>query len=146
MTMSVRQFIEHNFWLKVFALILALLTWITVRFAISRQLAFGSAPISAVTRVFPNSPVRLLTVANMAGRYHLVPNEVTVTLGGDATILEKLSGKEVTPFVNISKGFAGTGGVGKVEIFAPAGMSILKIEPSEVTVERMEADTVAPKY
>ncbi len=146
MTMSVRQFIEHNFWLKVFALILALLTWITVRFAISRQIAFGSAPITSVTRAFPKSPVRLLTGANMAGRFHVVPNEVTVTLSGDATILEKLSGKEITPFVNISKGIAESGRLGKVEIFAPAGMSIVKIEPSEVAVERAEAEPDAPKY
>lgn len=139
MSMSARQFIERNFWLKFFALILALLTWITVRFAISRQIAFGSSQITAVTRVFPKSPVRLLTGADLAGRFHLAPGEVTVTLGGDATILEKLSGKEVTPFVNLPKGFPGSGGMGRVEIFAPAGVSIIKIDPAEVLVERMAA-------
>ena len=82
----------------------------------------------------------------MAGRFHLVPNEVSVTLSGDATILEKLSGKEITPFVNIAKGIGESGRLGKVEIFAPAGMSIVKIEPPEVTVERMEAVTGDPKY
>jgi len=140
MNMSARQFIERNFWLKVFALILALLTWITVRFAISRQLTFGSAPITAVTRVFSKSPVRLLTGADLAGRFRLVPDEVTVTLSGDATILEKLTGKEVTPFVNIARGFSGSGAMGKVEIFAPSGVSIMKIEPADVTVEKLAAD------
>lgn len=139
MSMSARQFIERNFWLKVFALILALLTWITVRFAISRQLTFGSAPITAVTRVFPKSQVRILSGPDLADRLRLAPHEVTVTLSGDATILEKLTGKEITPFVNVSKGFFGSGGIGKVEIFAPAGVSILKIEPAEVTVERVES-------
>ncbi len=145
MSMSARQFIERNFWLKVFALILALLTWITVRFAISRQLTFGSAPITAVTRVFPKSQVRILSGADLSDRLRLVPNEVAVTLSGDATILEKLTGKEVTPFVNVSKGFFSAGGIGKVEIFAPAGVSILKIEPAEVMVERVEAVTGAQK-
>jgi hypothetical protein len=145
MTMFARQFIRHNFWLKIFALILALLTWSTVRFAISRQIAIGSAPITSVTRVFPKAPVRLLTGSNMTGRFRLVPNEVTVTLSGDATILEKLSGNEITPFVNISKGFARSGGAGKVEIFAPAGMSIVKIEPPEVKMERLEVEPGASK-
>lgn len=146
MTISARQFIQHNFWLKIFALVLAVLTWMTVQFAISRQIVIGSAPITSLTRAFPKTPVRLLAGVNMAGRFHLTPNEVTVTLSGDAAILEKLSGKEITAFVNISKGYAGSAGAGKVEIFAPPGLSIVKIEPSEVVVERLEVAPGVPKF
>jgi YbbR domain-containing protein len=138
--MSFRSFIRHNFWLKLFSLMLATLIWFTVvywrdnDFRLSQ--AFSSSPLAP--RVFSRLPLSVLTRPGDGKVYRLFPAEVTVTVAGDQAVLDDLVKKDIRAYVDLSN-------VGHLDVSSQlvklhiplSGVIPVKVVPPVVRVEEM---------
>ena len=130
-----RNLIFEDFWLKLFSLVLAVLTWLTVSFTIRKE----TSPISALNfaapeRTFFNLPVVVMSSAEDVRSFRVVPNEVAVTVQGEAKILQSLQRKDIRALVDLT-GLAAAGDVLKrIEISTPPGVTHVHVIPAEVKV------------
>jgi YbbR domain-containing protein len=131
-----RNLIFKDFWLKLFSLALAVLTWFTIRFAIAKEVSpVGSLVLSATAQVtFPNLPVVILSSAQDVRNFKVNPQEVEVTVQGDPKVLRTLRSKDIRVLVDLT-GIATAGGMRKrIEVSTPAGITHVRIDPDEVQV------------
>ncbi|MCL5098972.1 MAG: hypothetical protein M1608_15840 [Candidatus Omnitrophica bacterium] len=133
-----REFIRHNFWLKLFALVLATLTWITVRFAIQHEIGLVQNPLAnAMTREFKPLPIRVLTEATDLRNFKITPPEASITVSGEAGLIGSLSKQDIQVFVDMADAGDEHEWIKKVNAVSPMGVSIIRISPIWVRVERI---------
>jgi YbbR domain-containing protein len=131
-----RNLIFEDFWLKLFSLVLAVLVWLTVSFAIRKEASPMSALNFAVPErtTFANLPVLVMSSAEDVRNFRVIPNEVAVTVQGEARFLQNLQSKDIRALVDLT-GLAGTGDVSKrIEISTPPGVTHVQVVPPEVKV------------
>jgi hypothetical protein len=133
--MALRDYIVHNFWLKLFSLVLATLTWFTI-FAVQRNIHIGQLGMGA-SRTFTHHSITVLKLAADNAAYRVTPVDVDVTVTGRASILEKLSDREVEVFISLTDATNALVLNKKVQVFAPDGVSLVKVEPPVVHIERI---------
>ena len=122
-----RHLFLEDFWWKLFALVLAILVWLTVTFASQKEAR--TAP-----RVFANLPVAVLSGAEDVHNFKVSPSEVEVTVQGDARTLQNLQDKDIRAMVDLT-GVAVAEDLHKpIEISVPAGVTCLRVVPKEVKV------------
>ena len=125
------NFLRHlfldDFLLKLFSLGLAVVVWLIVTFA--SQKGAGTTP-----RVFYNLPVIVLSSAEDVRNFKVSPNEVIITVQGDAKAVQNLQSKDVRVTVDLT-------GVGtardlrkRIEVSLPAGIACMRVAPEEVQV------------
>jgi YbbR domain-containing protein len=125
------KFLRHlfldDFLLKLFSLALAVVVWLIVTFA--SQKGAGTTP-----RVFYDLPVTVLSSAEDVRNFKVSPNEVIVTVEGDAKTVQNLQSKDVRVTVDLT-------GVGtardlrkRIEVSVPAGIACMRVAPEEVQV------------
>lgn len=79
-----RQLIIHDFWLKLFSLALAVVTWFTVSYAIQRRSTpAGNITLNTYQLTFYKVPVVVLSSASDVHDFRVDPREVQVTVQGD---------------------------------------------------------------
>src|SRR5215467_5026403 len=98
-----RSLILEDFWLKLFSLVLAVLVWLTVSFAIRKE----ASPISALNfpvpaHTFFNLPVLVMSSAEDVRNFKVVPSEVAVTVQGEARLLQSLQSKDIRALVDLT--------------------------------------------
>ena len=127
--MSLRSFISHNFWLKVFSLILASLIWFAMQ---SNQSLFAPR---RKTREF-RCPVGLLTPPGPGSRpvYALDPGTVTVKVRGDDAALKKLDPATILAYVRLPDVTSLTR-VLRVEVVVPREVTIEEVAPDQVSLQ-----------
>jgi hypothetical protein len=125
------KFLRHlfleDFLLKLFSLALAVVVWLIVTFA--SQKGAGTTP-----RVFYNLPVTVLSSAEDVRNFKVNPNEVIVTVQGDAKTLQNLQSKDIRAMVDLTGVAAARELHKRVEVSAPAGVTCLRVAPEEVQV------------
>ena len=130
-----RNLILEDFWLKLFSLVLAVLIWLTVSFAIRKE----TSPISALSfalpdRTFLNLPVLVMSSAEDVRNFKVDPNEVAVTVQGEARLLQSLQSKDIHALVDLT-GLTATGEVYKhIEVSTPPGVTHVQVVPPMVRV------------
>jgi YbbR domain-containing protein len=130
-----RQLVLHDLWLKLFSLALAGLIWITVFFALTKKVTPATI-VGQLTseRTIASLPVVLISSTADVHRYTVQPKEVSVTVQGDRRTLEALQQRDISVLVDLT----GIGGRGelleKVKVSTPAGVTHVRIEPSQVQV------------
>jgi YbbR domain-containing protein len=130
-----RNIIFEDFWLKLFSLVLAVLTWLTVSSSIPKE----ASPISALNFAIPEHtyyrlPVVVMSSAEDVRNFRVVPNEVAVTVKGEARFLQSVQAKDIRPLVDLT-GLAAVGDVYKrIEVSSPPGITLVKVIPPEVRI------------
>lgn len=129
-----RLFLE-DFWLKLFAFILATLIWFTVWLAIQKEVSPVPALVSQSTteRVFFNLPVVVYSLAEDVHSFKVSPQEVSVTVQGDRKALETLRGQDIGVTVNLTH-LEGTHSRKRIDVSTPVGIMHVKVDPPEVDV------------
>ena len=90
--MSLRDFIQHNFWLKLFSLLLATLIWFAINFGIKSGLRPVQNPIiNQTTRQIIRVPVRVLTQPGDQRVFKVDPRDVDVTLTGETAVIREVA-------------------------------------------------------
>lgn len=106
----------------------------------------GPDGLSHVTNVFDFAqlPIRVLQSPEDRRRFKVDPETVNVRVSGDAAILEKLSGKDIMAFVDVTS-TPDAGSTNRVEISAPPGVRMEKASPALVQVKLAAAEAKEPK-
>ena len=130
-----RQLFLDDFWLKLFALILAILIWLTVSLAIRKEVSPLPAilPQNNAERVFFNLPVVVYSLAEDVHNFKVNPQEVSVTIQGDRKALESLRSQDIGVTVNLTH-LEGTRVRKRIDVSTPVGVMHVRVEPPEVEV------------
>jgi YbbR domain-containing protein len=130
-----RQLFLEDFWLKLFALILAVLIWLTVSLAIRKEVSpVPAAPAqNTAERVFFNLPVVVYSLAEDVHSFRVNPQEVSVTVQGERKALETLRGQDIGVTVNLTH-LDGTPLRKRIDVSTPVGIMHVRVEPPEVEV------------
>ena|SRR5947207_2125279 len=128
---TLRHLIFHDFWLKLFSFVLAVLIWFTVHFASQKDISpLGPA---AQERRFPNLPVMVMFAAEDVRTYKVKPSEVDVIIQGDPKILKDLQSRDIRVVVDLT-GIEAAHLRKRVEVSPPPGITHTRVTPQEVEV------------
>ena len=138
--MPIRTYIIHNFWWKLFSLLLATFTWMTIQASFQQHQSMIDAPIDTTSkRTFSAVPISILSSVYNTNRYKIDPVVVEVEVTGTEDALAKLNPRDVRVFVD-------AGVVGDVKLFrkqlqtqVPQGLSVTSLSLTAVNVERVTA-------
>ena len=131
-----RHLVFEDFWLKLFSLGLAVLTWFTISSAI-QQGHDSISPLdmgSQVSRAFSGVPVVVLSSSSQAGRFRIQPETVDLTVEGDATVVNHLQDRDLRVVVDLIGIEAAHDVVKRLDVSKPAGVARVKVVPEEVQV------------
>jgi len=133
--MSLRALILHNFWLKLFSLLLATLIWFAIHFWIESGNRQPTNPITnPLTREFMRLPVRVLAQPGDTRVFKIDPDEVVVSLTGEDAVLRDLSPKNFSAFVDLTNIRSSRETNQQVKLDIPSGVTA-EIVPRTVNVE-----------
>ena len=130
-----RELIFKDFWLKLFSLALAVLIWLTVAFAIKKE----GSPVVALTvplqeMAFSNLPVVVMSSAQDVRSFKVSPDQVEVTVQGEAKALRGIQAKDIRVIVDLTDIEAAQALKKRMDVSMPAGISLVRVVPSEVQV------------
>ncbi|HEV2390739.1 MAG TPA: CdaR family protein [Verrucomicrobiae bacterium] len=131
-----RHIFVQDFWLKLFSFALAVLIWFIVNIALQKEvIPRQSLTLSLPERVvFSNLPVVILSSAEDVRSMHVNPKEVEVTVEGDPKLIKQLQGKDIRVLVDLTGIEAAHDLRKRIEVTAPAGITLDKVVPDEVQV------------
>ena len=122
-----RNLLLEDFWLKLFSLALAALIWFTVTFVSQKG-------VRTDTRVFLSLPVTVLSAAEDVRNFKVSPDEVEVTVQGEAETLQNLQSKDIRVMVDLTGVAAARELRKRLEVSVPAGVTYLRVAPEEVQI------------
>jgi YbbR domain-containing protein len=130
-------FTKDSGW-KLFSLILAVALWITVRRTLSEEPTAGGEtviPFAALDTVtFTNLPVQAVSANVDVHNAQLTPGAVTVRLSGPSEIMAVLEANRVHAVVNLTGMDVARGLPLPVDVSAPPGVAVNKVDPPKVGV------------
>jgi hypothetical protein len=137
--MAIREIVLNNFKWKVWALVLAILVWFIIQFAIGRGLSPDEQSLSSKFReeIFQRQIVLVLEDPNDTRTFELTPQTVNVTVRMPTGFLKKPVEKSIRVFVNLVDRPNVTEDVADVYAYAPPGIEVVKLEPRSVSLNRI---------
>ena len=134
MTALLRDLVLKDVWLKLFSLGLATLIWFTINIAIQNQ-GVSSIPLTNLARrTFPNVPVTVLTSAEDPRTFRVNPQEVDVTVEGEARVVKSLYNRDIRVMVDLTGIEAAHDMRTRIEVSTPAGITHATASPDQVQV------------
>jgi hypothetical protein len=130
MILFLRNLFFQDALLKLFSLTLAVLIWLTVSFAIQREVSL--APMAE--RTFFGLPVLVVSSAEDVRLAKVTPKEVEVTVQGDPKALQNLQPKDIRVIVDLTGIESARYLQKRIEVSTPAGVTHSRVIPSEVQV------------
>jgi YbbR domain-containing protein len=128
-----RDIFVKDFWLKLFSLVLAVLTWLTVY--MTEGSSIGTLRLApASRRTLTRLPVLIMSSAEDVRSFRVHPKEVDVTVQGDARAVKALQDRDIRVMVDLSGIEAAHDLRKRIEVSTPAGVTHVKVEPDEVQV------------
>lgn len=122
---------KENLGLKLFALALAVLIWTTVHDMIqggSGSVGFGR------TRTLTDVPVWVLVRAGNSQGFRVEPSTVEVTVRGPRELVEALDPEDLRVVVRADPESGEPGQPLPVEVVAPEGVTVVRVQPSRIRV------------
>jgi hypothetical protein len=129
-----RALFLHNFWLKLFSLVMAGMVWLAIQGSL-RSTAGGvdGAVRHLPSRKFPGQRVMVLTPLGAHPTFAIEPATVSITVRGSLTLLDELRTNDVQAFVRPGPE-APAYGVFPVSVHVPAGVVIERVSPATVAL------------
>src|SRR5207245_728186 len=96
MIATIRDIFVHDFWLKLFSVLLEVLIWLTVwLFAIRKDVSPATALNNArmEQHIFYNVPVLVMSAAADVRDFKVSPGEVTIRVRGESKKVQELENK-----------------------------------------------------
>ena len=98
-----RHIFLHDFWLKLFSVVLATALWAIVFVDTqSKELAPVPQVQSPVERPLYNLPVIIMSAAEDVHAYKVIPDVVTVTVQGEKEAIQKLQPKDIRVLLDLT--------------------------------------------
>lgn len=134
------KFLRHlfvdDFLLKLLSLVLALLFWLTVSFAIQEKQGSPPPTLGSIPEIrsFFNLPVVVMSSASDVRNFKVSPNQVEVTVRGDSRLLQNIYSKDIRVMVDLTGIEAAENLRKRIEVSTPAGLTLVRVQPEEVEV------------
>jgi len=134
-----RDFFTKDVGWKLLSLFLAVGIWLTVH----KILTETPIPVTgdnttnsdiATPIIYSNRPIQVVSAAGDVHLYRVAPDEVTVTLTGPAGLMGNLQASQIRVVVDLTETNTVPDGWRRVEISAPAGVTLIGVTPSRVLV------------
>ena len=124
-------FIKDWGW-KLFSLFLAVTIWLTVHRILEPEENLLNERSSTFT--YGNLPVRLVSSMGDVSLYHVAPTVVKVTVSGPVNVMDQLQASQVRAEVDLTGMTVARGWRGPINVLVPPEVTLLKVEPSAVTI------------
>jgi YbbR domain-containing protein len=135
--MSLRAFISHNFWLKLFSLLLATLIWFAIHFWIEGGNRQPTNPITnPITRQLFRLPVRVMTKPGENRTFRVDPPEVAVSVTGEAAVMRDFTAKSISVYVDVANIRSARETNQQVKVDVPEELTV-DVVPRTVNVEQV---------
>jgi YbbR domain-containing protein len=134
--MPLRKLLLDNLALKLFALIMATLIWLSIQIKINKAIQPPTISRVVSERVFDRHPLLILTDAENRGAFRTDPKEVSITVRGDITVVEKLRPDDIQAFVDLTRAAQDVDSTNKVVVHTPQDVVLVQVLPPNVRVER----------
>ena len=129
-----QHLVFHDFWLKLFSLVLAVLIWFTVSLASQKEVSpVGPLMRNLAQRTFLRLPVVVLSSAEGVGEIQIHPQEVEVTIEGEPRTLQSVQSKDIRAIVDLT-GIKAAELRKRIEVSTPAGVTHVRVAPQEVEI------------
>lgn len=137
--MLLRQVILHNFWLKLFSLMLATLVWFAVAFGMQSGLRVVTNPITnPIQREKLRLPISVLTQPADARVFRVLPEFVDVTVEGEAAVLRDFLRKEdIAAYVDLNVIRHNEKSAQRIRVHVPDGVVVIDVTPQTTLVEQI---------
>jgi YbbR domain-containing protein len=135
MIVFIRRLLFRDFWLKLFSLILAVLTWTIVSLAITRD----AGPTTVLTnnplpeRTYYNIPIKVVFAAQDVRSVRIDPTAIQITVRGEGKVLEALQSRDIRAEIDLT-GIQGRAFRKRVDITLPEGIVKVQVVPADVEV------------
>ena len=129
-----RDLILHNFWWKVFSLLLATLIWYVINFNLETQST--ASPLLISTRADNRDfqlPVTVITSAANRRALTIHPTEVRVKVRGDRLTLDRLSRDDIQVYVKLIDDPNPEGSF-RLDVRVPPNVVVQQTSPAHVYV------------
>ncbi len=131
--MPYREIIFNNFWLKITALLLAVLVWFTLHRSDKSDADFaGEWQFHPSTRTLDKVQIIVMQSAADIHKIEVNPKVVKVEISGEDSLLQHLSARDVQVFIDMDQ--LNGGKTLPVRVFVPRGLKVKSILPSSVEV------------
>lgn len=135
MIQYLRDLLFRDVWLKLFSLGLAVLTWVTVSYAIQRKRTpIGNLTLATDQLVFPRIPVVVLSSAQDARSFQVVPQDVEITVQGDPLTLRRLQTTDIRALVDLTGVNEARDLWKRIEVATPAGVTYVRVHPRDAHI------------
>lgn len=133
--MSLYESIRNNFWIKIFALVLAILIYLAVQSILLDNPSLIWNPLkSGETKEFPAIPVRLVIDPDQGQGFKVDPPFVKIVVSGEPQVLNKLLPSKLLVYARVDIAKAPLGSF-PVEIVPIKELTIDSIQPPRVDIE-----------
>jgi YbbR domain-containing protein len=129
--MARHKWIAEDFNWKIFSVILAVVVWLTV-YKIRDEP--GAPGLLAIQNTFTNVPVLAVSAGADVQEASIVPEAVSVTVSGSPGIMSVLQTSQLHAIVDLTGIDLAHDLKRRIYLAPPPGVTILKIDPSDVTV------------
>lgn len=135
MIQFIRDLLFKDGWLKLFSFGLAVLTWTTVSYAIQRKRTpIGNLSLVADQMVFSRVPIKVISSAQDARAFQVIPQEVEITLQGDPAALRQLQTTDIRAIVDLTGVNDATDLWKRIEVATPAGVTYVRAHPQDAHI------------
>jgi hypothetical protein len=129
-----RDLIFKDFGWKLFSMLLAIGIWITVK-TVSSEIPKDVGPLGGwETRSFTNLPVLVMSAAADVREFKIDPNSVEVSVSGRPEIMAALQRKDIQAVIDLTEIEYARSLRKRVTVSAPPGVTLVRVQPSEVNV------------
>jgi YbbR domain-containing protein len=129
-----RNLILGDWLLKLFSLMLALLTWIAVSDSLRKKAVEVPGKPDLAEKHYFDLPVRIVSGSADVHDYKLKPSEVNVKLQGDKNTMLAVERRMIHVQVDLTNLTITNGTRRPVEVIPPAGTMAVEIQPGEIEV------------
>ncbi len=133
-----REMLLRNFGWKMLSLGLAVAIWLTVRTAINER---GAQSV----RTFDNIPAQIVSGTTDVRTFRVVPDTVSITVRARPEVIAVLTEREIHAFVDITSADLTQNFNRRVQVATPIGITVVRVDPVEVSVEPPPKSTLSPK-
>ncbi len=127
----------HNLGWKLLSLGLATLIWFAIRFGIHQDGGVAGMAQTRDTKDFVRLPIKVLTAASDHRNFKVEPSDVNVRVSGEITQIRELKTSSIEVLVSLVDVRDESRFKKSIQVLAPPGINILRIDPPDVTVERV---------
>jgi hypothetical protein len=125
-----RALLLNNFGWKMLSLALAIAFWLAIK-------TLSTERGDQVERLYINLPVQIVSSTTDVRTFNVIPALVAVTVRGRGDVMKALTEQEIRVFADTTSAdiAAGRNMTRRVQVAIPVGISIVRVEPTEVIVE-----------